>query len=120
VKLTNVFFVLLGAISYSLYLLHPVAISIIKYLIDTKQLVLGDAYLSIYLLICTPLSLFMIGLVYHFIEKLAIATGRYLRDRRISEPQNLPITNALYHLNAIIERFASLGDWALYFYPNIS
>jgi peptidoglycan/LPS O-acetylase OafA/YrhL len=89
VKLTNAFFVWLGAISYSLYLLHPVAIFIIKNLIDTKLLVLGDVHLSIYLLICTALSLFMAGLVYHFIEKPAIAGGRYLRNRWVPNTQDL-------------------------------
>lgn len=81
IKINNAFFVWLGAISYSLYLLHPVAIFIIKHLVESAVLPLHDAHLGVYLLACTVLSILMSGLVYHGIEKPAIAAGRYLQRR---------------------------------------
>jgi peptidoglycan/LPS O-acetylase OafA/YrhL len=81
VQVTNPFFVWLGAISYSIYLLHPVVFWGVIQLIRTEFLKWGDMHLGVYLLVCTVLTILLSGLVYHLIEKPAIKLGRFLQNR---------------------------------------
>ncbi len=81
IKVTNPFFVWLGTISYSIYLLHPVVFIGVIHLVKTNLLKWGDMHLSVYLLICTTLTILLSGLVYRCIEKPAINLGRYLKTR---------------------------------------
>jgi peptidoglycan/LPS O-acetylase OafA/YrhL len=81
VKVTNPFFVWLGAISYSIYLLHPVVFLAMMHLIKTKLLQLGDMHLSVYLLVCAALTILLSAVVYHYVEKPAIRIGRNLQGR---------------------------------------
>ncbi len=81
IKLNNRFLVWLGTISYSIYLLHPIAMSGFLMLINTKLPELRAMHLSVYLLVCILLSILLAGLVYHCIERPAIKMGRYLQNR---------------------------------------
>jgi peptidoglycan/LPS O-acetylase OafA/YrhL len=81
IKLNNRFLVWLGTISYSLYLLHPIAYGFVRMLIKTHFPDLKDLHLSVYLLVSILAAILLAGLVYHLIEKPAIKIGRYLQNR---------------------------------------
>jgi peptidoglycan/LPS O-acetylase OafA/YrhL len=81
IKLNNRYFVWLGTISYSLYLLHYIVVTLLWRLIRVKFPDWGDLHLSVYLLLCLLLSILLASLVYHFIEKPAIKIGRYIQNR---------------------------------------
>ena len=80
-RLNNRFFVWLGTISYSLYLLHYILVYSVWVLIRSRFSEWGNLHLSVYLLICVFLSIVLSGLVYHCIEKPAIKLGRRLQYR---------------------------------------
>ena len=84
IKLNNRFLVWLGTISYSIYLLHPIAIYGLLTLISTKLPDWGNWHLVVYLLVCSLLAILLAGLVYHCVEKPAIKIGRYLQNRQAS------------------------------------
>jgi len=81
VKVTNPFFVWLGAISYSIYLLHPVVFLAMVHLIKTKLVQFGDMHLSVYLLVCASLTILLSAVVYRYVENPAIRIGRNLQGR---------------------------------------
>jgi peptidoglycan/LPS O-acetylase OafA/YrhL len=81
IKLNNRFLVWLGTISYSIYLLHPIAYGFVNKLLATTFPELRDLHLSAYILVTIPLAILLAGLVYHCIEKPAIQLGRYLQQR---------------------------------------
>lgn len=81
IKLNNRFLVWLGTISYSIYLLHPIAFFGLLTLINTKLPHWRSMHLSLYLLVCLLLSILLAGLVYYCVEKPAIKIGRYLQNR---------------------------------------
>ncbi|MEZ5502843.1 MAG: acyltransferase [Halioglobus sp.] len=81
VKVKNPFFVWLGAISYSVYLLHPVVFRGMRQLQKTVFSQWDDMHLSIYVLVCAALTIVLAGLVYRYIEQPAIRIGRNLQSR---------------------------------------
>ncbi len=81
IKLNNRFLVWLGTISYSLYLLHPVAYGFVRMLIRTRFPDWNDLHLSVYVLVSILAAILLAGLVYHCVEKPAIRIGRYLQNR---------------------------------------
>jgi peptidoglycan/LPS O-acetylase OafA/YrhL len=81
IKVNNRFLVWLGTISYSLYLLHPIAYGFVRMLIRTTFPQWDKFHLSVYLLVSTLVAILLAGLVYHCIEKPAIKIGRYLQNR---------------------------------------
>jgi peptidoglycan/LPS O-acetylase OafA/YrhL len=81
IKLENRFLVRLGAISYSIYLLHPPVVHTVKYFVINERLIPGDMHLVMYVLICAVLTIILADLVYRMVEKPAIQIGRYFIDR---------------------------------------
>jgi peptidoglycan/LPS O-acetylase OafA/YrhL len=80
IKLNNRFLVWLGTISYSIYLLHLVALKVVvKVRADSTQWM--DFHLGVYLLFFTVVSIVLAALVYYSVEKPAIRLGRYLQKR---------------------------------------
>ncbi len=83
IKLHNRFLVWLGTISYSLYLLHPMASVFVTKMVWTQFHNWKDLHLSSLIFVCLLLSILLAGLVYHCIEKPAIKLGRYLQNRQV-------------------------------------
>jgi peptidoglycan/LPS O-acetylase OafA/YrhL len=81
IRLNNRFLVWLGAISYSIYLLHMVAIQILKliFIDDSGQLM--PLHPGIYLIMCFAVTIVMSAIVYYAVEKPAIRLGRQLQGR---------------------------------------
>jgi peptidoglycan/LPS O-acetylase OafA/YrhL len=80
IKLNNRFLVWLGTISYSLYLLHPIAYGFVLMLVNTKFPDWGNLHLSVYIFVSIVVSILLAGLVYYCIERPAIKLGRYLQN----------------------------------------
>jgi len=81
VRINNAFFVWLGAISYSIYLLHPVIIQAMRIVLKSAPEQWGNLNILVYLLVCSVLSILLAGLVYTLVEKPAIQFGRALIKR---------------------------------------
>ena len=79
VRINNPFFVWLGAISYSVYLFHPIAARLIVTVIKSKFPEYADLNLGITLLLSTILTILMSACVYYLIEKPSIRWGRKLQ-----------------------------------------
>jgi len=84
VRIGNRFFVWLGAISYSIYLLHPVILHAMRIVLKNIHLHWGDLNIFVYLLVCSVLSVLLAGLVYTAVEKPAIRFGRTLVNRQVT------------------------------------
>jgi peptidoglycan/LPS O-acetylase OafA/YrhL len=80
IKLNNRFLVWLGTISYSLYLLHPIAYGFVWMLVNIKFPDWGNLHLSVYIFVSIVVSILLAGLVYYCIERPAIKLGRYLQN----------------------------------------
>lgn len=81
IKLKNRFLVWLGTISYSIYLLHLVAIQLVHQICSAGATQWMHFHLGVYLLMSIALSILMAGIVYYAIEKPAIRIGRFLQQR---------------------------------------
>ncbi|MBL4661410.1 MAG: acyltransferase [Alcanivoracaceae bacterium] len=69
----------LGAISYSLYLFHPIVLQILMQIIIKSNIsYLHGLHLSIYMTITTIISIIMASFIYIILEKPAIRLGRKL------------------------------------------
>jgi peptidoglycan/LPS O-acetylase OafA/YrhL len=79
IKVKGNFFVWLGAVSYSLYLVHPIVFYSLLFAIKRYYPELSGMHLSVYLLASVALSLALSGLVYRIIEKPAIRLGQHFR-----------------------------------------
>jgi len=79
IKIKAAVFVWLGAVSYSLYLVHPVVFHSLLFTIKRYYPQWGGMHLSVYLLVSVALSLALSGLVYRIVEKPAIRLGRNFR-----------------------------------------
>ena len=96
VRVNNPFFVWLGAISYSVYLFHPIAARLIGTAIKSKFPEYADLHLGITLLLSTILTILMSACVYYLIEKPSIQLGRMLQrkwfpPKRQSQAVPLPL-----------------------------
>lgn len=81
IKLNNPVMVWLGTISYSLYLLHPVAGRTLAWSIRKYFPQWADMHLSVYLIVSVALTILLAAIAYYFVEKPAIAYGRSLQRR---------------------------------------
>ena len=81
IRITHPFMVWLGTISYSIYLLHPVAIMVLKELVEMNPGTLGGMHLSGYIVASAAMTIILAGLVYICIEKPSIGLGRRLQRR---------------------------------------
>ena len=76
IRLNNRFLVWLGTISYSIYLLHMVAIQILKLIFIDDSGQLSPLHPGIYLIMCFAVTIVMSAIVYYAVEKPAIRLGR--------------------------------------------
>lgn len=84
VKLNNRVFVWLGAISYSLYLLHPLAARLLKYGITHYFPQYAEMPLGVTLAASLLLAVMMSACVYYCVEKPSISLGRSLQKKWLS------------------------------------
>ena len=81
IRISHPFFVWLGTVSYSLYLLHPVVIMPLRKLVENDPATWGGMHVSVYILVVCVLSILLASLVYLLVEKPSINLGRFL-DRK--------------------------------------
>jgi peptidoglycan/LPS O-acetylase OafA/YrhL len=79
IKLNNRFLVWLGTISFSLYLLHPIAYGFVGLAIKPRYLNLENLHLITFASICMVVAIIIAALGYYCVEKPAIKIGRYLQ-----------------------------------------
>jgi peptidoglycan/LPS O-acetylase OafA/YrhL len=79
-KLNNPFLVWLGTISFSVYLLHPIAYGFVGLMIGPKYLDQGNIQLSAFLVASLVVSVLLAALCYYCIEKPAIKIGRHFQN----------------------------------------
>lgn len=79
IRLTNRFLVWLGTVSYSIYLLHPIAYRALHKILLAWEGNWLSHHLGVYLLVCLMASILLAGAVYFLIEKPAIRLGRRLQ-----------------------------------------
>ena len=70
----------LGAISYSLYLFHPLVMKLMFHYIYNAKILIGY-HLSFYMIVSTILSILLAFIIYALIEKPAIKKGHSLTKR---------------------------------------
>ncbi len=80
-RVNNKFFVWLGAISYSLYLLHPIASQLLRTVIKNYFPDYVDLHLGVTLFLGIIFSIVISAIVYHLIEKPSIRWGRILQKK---------------------------------------
>lgn len=84
IKLNNRLLVWLGTISFSLYLLHPIAYGLVALMINPKHLALGNLHLARFVSLSILLSIVLAALGYYCVEKPAIKVGRSVQRRMVS------------------------------------
>jgi peptidoglycan/LPS O-acetylase OafA/YrhL len=80
IKMDNRFLVWLGTISFSLYLLHPIAYGFVAATMQPQYLNLGNMHLIVFVSACILVSIILAALGYYVVEKPAIKFGRYLQS----------------------------------------
>jgi len=81
IRITQPFFVWLGTISYSLYLLHPVVIMPLSKLVENNEATWGGMHVIVYILVVCVFSILLASLVYLCVEKPSMDLGHYLQRR---------------------------------------
>lgn len=89
VRIRAAFLVWLGTISYSLYLLHPVVMNVLVWLVDTGALWAQGWSTGAYMLATAVLSIVLSAATYRWVEQPAMRIGAALAARR---PGTLPHT----------------------------
>ncbi|WP_395373250.1 acyltransferase family protein [Marinicella sp. W31] len=78
----------IGAISYSLYLFHPLIFLTVNQLLPQLPEQLSELHLGVYLLVCAILSIVLAASVYYLVEKPAIRlAGKWTRHTHTKKPQ---------------------------------
>jgi peptidoglycan/LPS O-acetylase OafA/YrhL len=95
IRLNYRIFVWLGAISYSLYLLHPLAARLLKYVIVQHFPAYADAPLAVTLLASLLLAVLMSACAYYCVEKPSISVGRKLQAKWFAGAQANPQTSGI-------------------------